>query len=408
MKRFILILAAAATICGSAVAQLIPSAFVDKMGIRLGNKDPHRREIILPKINGYTLYKGDFHVHTIYSDGDVTPRERMREAWMDGLDVIAITDHLEIRTYEKYMLKALAPYNPDGKPYTYASAGAGNKKDKDAPMLSNLNAGYEEALMTVQNENLPILPIRATEIWRNPRTVGEYNALFLKDINAICDKDLFECFRRVKEQGGFIIHNHPGWLRPTMEKSEVQAKAYGEGWVDGVECINGRTLYPTTIDRCINEKLTIFANTDVHRPSTQFWNDGTEYFRTMTFIMAKECTEKAIREALEKRRTIGYSCNNLIGEEKYLVEFLNEAVTCTAVGENTKKGNRTYQLTNTCSVPFLLRRGKTVYILNPFQALRVNFDKEKDSDDYRLPRFTVDNMWTAGDKHPVITIKLDK
>lgn len=83
-------------------------------GIILVNKTTSRTEIQLPKIDGYTLYKADFHVHTIYSDGEVTPRERVREAWYDGLDIIAITDHLEIRTYEKFMLKALAPYNKKG------------------------------------------------------------------------------------------------------------------------------------------------------------------------------------------------------------------------------------------------------------------------------------------------------
>ena len=163
------------------------------------NEQRYRRtEIILPEVNGYNCYKADLHVHTIYSDGDVTPRQRVHEAWYDGLDIIAITDHLEIRTYEKFMIKALQPYSKDGQPFVYASAGAGNKKDKDAPMLCNLNAGYEEALSYIEKEEIPILAIRGTEIWRKPSEIGEYNAIFLKDINAICDKDLFECFRRVK------------------------------------------------------------------------------------------------------------------------------------------------------------------------------------------------------------------
>ena len=159
----------------------------------------------------------------------MTPRERMREAWFDGLDIIAITDHLEKRSYEKYMLRALEAYSQDGKPFVYAHAGAGNSKDKDAPMMSNLNACYDEAKWFIKKEDIPIMVVRGTEIWRDPRTTGEYNALFLEDINAICDKDLFECFRRVKAQGGIIIHNHPGWSRNTMEKSEDQIRAYGEG-----------------------------------------------------------------------------------------------------------------------------------------------------------------------------------
>lgn len=407
MKRLFLILASALFVAGAS-AQVVETPVKGKTGIRLYDKSVRRTEIILPEIKGYNAYKADFHVHTIYSDGEVTPRERIREAWYDGLDIIAITDHLEIRTYEKFMLKALAPYNKDGKPYTYANAGAGNKKDKDAPMLSNLNAGYEEALHIIAKEEIPIMAVRGTEIWRNPRTTGEYNAIFLKDINAICHKDLFECFRRVKEQGGFIIHNHPGWRRKTMDKSEDQVRAYGEKWVDAIEVVNGTTLYPQMIDRCVNENLTITASTDVHRPSSQVWARDCGIFRTHTIIFAKEKTEKAIKDALLKRRTIGYSANNLIGEEVWLKEFLNSAVDCKVVAENEKKDHRAFQLTNTCSIPFLLRRGGTVYVLKPFQSLRVNFGKDKNSGKYRKPVFTVDNMWTVGDKHPQFTIEIDK
>jgi histidinol phosphatase-like PHP family hydrolase len=408
MKRLFVILVSATLFVAGATAQVIQTPVIGKTGIRLYDKTVPRVEMNLPQVKGYNIYKADFHVHTIYSDGEVTPRERVREAWYDGLDVIAITDHLEVRTYEKFMLKALAPYNKDGKPYTYASAGYGNKKDKDAPMLCNLNAGYEEAVNQTVKENIPIMVIRGTEIYRNPRTTGEYNAIFLNDINAICHKDLFECFRRVKEQGGFIIHNHPGWRRTTMEKSEDQVRAYGEKWVDAIEIVNGTTLYPQMIDRCVDEKLTITASTDVHRPSSQVWARDCGIYRTCTFVLAKECTEKAIKEALKKRRTIGYAANNLIGEEVWLKEFFNEAVDCRYIAEDSKKGNRVFQLTNNCSVPFLLRRGKLVYTLKPFQSLRINISKNKKTGEWYKPEFNVDNMWTVGDKHPHLLLSIDK
>lgn len=37
--------------------------------------------------------KADLHVHTIKSDGSLTPREVVRWAKNKGLDVMAITDH---------------------------------------------------------------------------------------------------------------------------------------------------------------------------------------------------------------------------------------------------------------------------------------------------------------------------
>ena len=98
MKRLFLILASALFVA-DASAQVVETPVMGKTGIRLYNKAVDRTEIILPEIKGYNAYKADFHVHTIYSDGEVTPRERIREACYDGLDIIAITDHLEIRTY---------------------------------------------------------------------------------------------------------------------------------------------------------------------------------------------------------------------------------------------------------------------------------------------------------------------
>ena len=410
MKKLFLILAVALFAASTAMAQAVHQPTVGKTGIRLYNQPAHRTEIILPQVKGYNIYKGDFHVHTIYSDGEVTPRERVREAWYDGLDIIALTDHLELRSYEKFMLKAHAPYNPDGKPYEYIRGGAGNKTDHTTPIYCDLDATYEEAVQYAKNEEIPVMVVRGTEIWRNPATIGEYNAFFLQDITDVAKPDIIESLKEARRQGAIIIHNHPGWRRKTMDKSEMQEKIYAEKLVDGLEVVGGTgpTLYPQMIDRCVNENLTITASTDLHRTSAQYYPRGGDRFRTMTFILAKECTEKAIKEALEKRRTIGYSSNNLIGEEMWLGEFINAAVDCKVVAEDKTKGKRTLQFTNTCSVPFLLRRGKTVYTLNPFQSLRMNFDKNKETGKFNKSEFVVDNMWTVGDNHPKLTIEIDK
>jgi len=408
MKRFFLVLASIALCTSATMAQVVHQPTMGKTGIRLYNQPPHRTEIILPQVKGYNIYKGDFHVHTIYSDGEVTPRERVREAWYDGLDIIAITDHLELRSYEKFMLKAHAPYNPDGKPYAYIRGGAGNKTDHTTPIYCDLDATYDEARFYVEKEEIPIMVVRGTEIWRNPAVVGEYNAFFLQDITDVAKPDIIESLQEAKRQGAIIIHNHPGWRRKTMDKSDIQEQIYAEKLVDGIEVVNGSTFYPKMIDRCVEEELTIFANTDCHRTSAQYFPRGGEIFRTMTFILAKECTEKAIKDALLKRRTIGYSHNHLIGEEMWLNEFLNAAVECKVIAVNDKKEHRAFKITNHCSVPFILRRGKSIYTLNPFQSIRVNFGKNKENGKYNDPKFVVENMWTVGDKHPALTIEIDK
>ena len=89
--KFILLLAIG--LCSSAMAQVQPSLPKE---IKVGKERVKaRREITLPMIDGYQLLKCDFHMHTIFSDGIVWPTLRVQEAWEEGLDAIAITDHIE-------------------------------------------------------------------------------------------------------------------------------------------------------------------------------------------------------------------------------------------------------------------------------------------------------------------------
>ena len=54
-------------------------------------------KIVIPNIEGYRTLKGDFHVHTMFSDGTVWPTARVQEAIWEGLDVLAITDRKSTR-----------------------------------------------------------------------------------------------------------------------------------------------------------------------------------------------------------------------------------------------------------------------------------------------------------------------
>ena len=374
------------------------------------NEQIYRRtEIILPQVNGYNCYKADLHVHTIYSDGDITPRQRVREAWYDGLDIIAITDHLEARNYEKYMLRALAPHNPDGKPHKYYHAGSVRlmKDGTDPGIRSNHNATFAEAEEYVKKEGYPLLLIKGSEISRKPQTQGHFNALFLKDVNAIYNIDTKETLRNVHKQGGLVIHNHPGYRRNTTDKSEWQAEVYAEKLFDGVEIVNGTKFYPKMIRRCVEENLFMVGNTDTHRPTSGQYKD-MGFFRTMTLILAKECTEEAIKDALLKRRTIVYSGGELMGEEKWLAELLNASLNVQNMGVISKKGAKyqQYCITNTTSLTYKLRQKNTVHTLEPFSTIIV--DMRVGDGEFSAPTFVIDNMWHIDYQHPEVTLKFDK
>jgi Predicted metal-dependent phosphoesterases (PHP family) len=57
------------------------------------------KKVKIPDIPGYVTLKGDFHIHTVFSDGNVWPTVRIDEAVAEGVDVIAITDHIEYRPH---------------------------------------------------------------------------------------------------------------------------------------------------------------------------------------------------------------------------------------------------------------------------------------------------------------------
>ncbi len=374
------------------------------------NEQKYRRtEIVLPEVKGFNSYKADLHVHTIYSDGEITPRQRVREAWYDGLDIIALTDHLEARNYEKYILKAHAPHNPGGKAHKYYHAGSVRlmKDGTDPGIRCDMNAVFAEAEEYLQKEGYPLLLIKGSEISREPREQGHFNALFLKDINAIYNIDTKETFRNVHKQGGLVIHNHPGYRRKTTDKSEWQEEVYKEGLFDGVEIVNGTTFYPKMIRRAVEENLVMIGATDTHRPTSGQYKD-LGFFRTMTIIFAKELTEKAIKEAMLKRRTIAYSGGQLMGEERWLADFLNAAVDCRLVGVDDKEGVRSFTFTNKSSIPFRIRRGKIIYELEAFGSCVMKLGKNKKTGEYRTPRFLIDNMWQMDYKHPTVTFEIDK
>ena len=92
MKRVILSLAFCGLLVFGASAQQKKPA---PHSVRMIKSSTQRTEIILPQVKGYNIYKADFHIHTAYSDGNTTPGGRVAEAYLDGLDIIAITDHYE-------------------------------------------------------------------------------------------------------------------------------------------------------------------------------------------------------------------------------------------------------------------------------------------------------------------------
>lgn len=356
---------------------------------------PQRAEFILPDVNGYTIYKADLHTHSVYSDGDCTPEFRVREAWYDGLDVLAITEHVEYRRHEGKMLHFLKGYVPAG---TEAFNNSIISKPADERGIqSDLNYPVRLAQETAQAYGITIVP--GAEVTREPVAYGHYNALFTTDNNAIYAPDALQSLRNAKAQGALVMHNHPGWRRKSLDHPEFEVAAYGEGLIDGIEIMNGGEFYPKAIARAHEKNLFVAANTDIHDSATETYR-AQGHRRNMTLIFATENTLPALREAIEARRTLAYSFGTLAGNEQLLKDLFTASVGIRTLRTDAH-GRRTVALTNRTSVQYVLcMPGQNPFILKPFSTVTMNVAKDAPL------RLSVENMWCSEQDHPLVEIAL--
>ncbi len=254
---------------------------------------PARHEIALPDIPGYVTLKCDFHIHTMFSDGVVWPTVRIDEAWKDGLDVIALTDHIE------------------GHP----------KK-----MPGQIHQQYEIAVPVARAKN--IILVKGGEISRG-MPPGHFNALFVTDVNALNLPDYMDALAEAVRQGAFVIWNHPGWRRQQPDTTRWMAAhetIYQKGWMHGIEVFNEKEWYPEALQWAGDKKLAITGNSDIHDVYDYRYDTGRFPIRPITLVFAKERTEESLKEAMFARRTATLFFNKLIGPKEYILPLVNQAI----------------------------------------------------------------------------------
>ena len=173
-----------------------------------------QRDMVFPNTADYLVLTADLHTHTVFSDGHVWPNVRVEEGLRDGLDILAITEHLEWQPH-----RADLP-NPDrNRAYAIAREAATDEPIlvvpgveitrelptghinaifvEDANPLVQLDAGADdEAGMAARLDALPD--------WGSEREVNEYyvrTGLWAADA----------AVSAANGQGAFLFWNHPSW-----------------------------------------------------------------------------------------------------------------------------------------------------------------------------------------------------
>ncbi|MHC4520436.1 MAG: PHP domain-containing protein [Planctomycetota bacterium] len=235
----------------------------------------------------YEVLRGDFHMHTLHSDGTLSPANRVLEAWQYGYDVIAITDHGNFNAYAEALPTAEA---------------------LDIVLLRGMETGLSG------QEHLIAFGFSADYEPRNPHQWAE------------TDRQAQVFYRhqwqRLAAAGGFVLYAHPhvGLREPMLwgidqgllQGIEVKNDVVGAEWntVDS----HGTYWYPFALTWAAEHNLTIFANSDVHGS-----RGGAE--QAVTLVLATDRSQEAVMEALHAGRTAA-RFNNMLCAHEWVLRLL--------------------------------------------------------------------------------------
>ncbi len=280
-----------------------------------------RNEIAFPDIEGYSTLKCDLHTHTVFSDGNVWPTVRVDEAYRIGLDVLALSDHIEYQPHK-------------------------------ADVPTNHNRPFEIALGRARE--LGIILIRGAEITRDTPP-GHFNVIFLKDINPLVKDDLVEAIAAGCEQGGFVFWNHHAWKGEELGRwLDIHSTLYEKKLLHGMEVANGDDYYPTAHRWCLEKGLTMVGNSDIHGPDLLQKNTSAEH-RTMTLVFVAEKSEQGVLEALRAGRTAVWCGPLMIGKPEWLTA-LAEASLEIDPPHMRSKTSVWVKVRNKCAMDLVLKR----------------------------------------------------
>jgi len=256
---------------------------------------PQRDCVAFPDVGAYQVLRGDFHMHTIHSDGKLTPAERVKESYELGYDVIAITDHGNFKAYE------------------------------EAEPLANsfgliLIRGLETGLADSGKNKEHLVALGFSDKYE-PRQPHKW------ETNRDSDKIFYqEEMKRLARDGGFLILAHPNYAF-----REPITWGIRKGYIQGME--TRRAILSEDVEESANQaacyqpepmriagmnRQAFFGNTDAHK------GRGEAY--AVTLVFARERTVKGVMGAIRDARTIAWHKGRLWGHEDLLSDFVRESV----------------------------------------------------------------------------------
>ena len=350
----------------------------------------HTRKIIFPDILGYQTTVCDFHIHTVFSDGNVWPTIRVEEAAKDGVHAISMTEHLE---YQPHL---------DDIPHPDR-----NRSYHIAKELANA---------------LDIIVVHGVEITRD-LPPGHANAIFIEDANKLNVEDPIDAYVEAKRQGAFVFWNHPNWISQQRNGiatlTPLHDSLVKEGMLHGIEVVNDLTFSDEALEIAFENNLTVMGTSDIHGLVDWQFKTADGGHRPVSLVLTTERSEAAIEEALRAGRSIAFFDDLLIGKEEYVAPLI---AACIEVGEATYQGPSsvvTVPLKNVCNTPitfqnqsdYTLHAHSDIIRIPAQDEIRIQVKTLEQLESFTMP-FEVLSAVIGKNKHPVVDcpveVNLDK
>lgn len=349
--------------------------------------------MVVPDVEGYKTLKGDFHIHTVMTDADVWPTNRVQEAYLEGLDFISITDHLDSRIQHK-------------------------KHKLDSVLTSNQDLSWQ--LAAEVSSKYDVLVIHGGEVSRG-MPPGHFNMHFISSATDICrgaealdnakGTKHFEVVRRALElsrkQGGINIWNHPNWDSQAPNETvwyPEHTRLFEAGLLDGIEIFNGYNSLggysPEAHHWAVERNMIMLSGTDCHSLIDLTIDRAHGKFRPVTLVFARERSLEGIREAMLERRTAVFGDGCVYGVQATLEPLLKACLEISVVSKTDKK--LVLKVVNRSSIPIQLAKpaGESLGLtytractIQPFEELQVPVVQNSGASSQYEINFTVENWF---------------
>ena len=362
------------------------------------------RHIQFPDTAQYQTLVLDLHTHSVFSDGHVWPTIRVSEALRDGLDGLAITEHLEFqphladiphpdrnRAYEEALRAAQGhPLEviPGVEITRIGAPGHINavfvkdanqlvqQRSEETPLPSAQFETEAEAIaFSVENSSLfkgaHEVEVDGKTLWRPFPDPGTYEAIM--NFGLAIRLNPMEVLRMANRQGAFVFWNHPDFVSEDVKLNDFHRSATRSGLLHGVEIANGDNYYEHAHRLAMEHDLALIGVSDVHELIEWDYRPEAEHspgHRPVTLVLAEGPGQEEMKKALFAKRTVVWWKNTLIGREPHIDALLSASLSIESVGVNNWR-NTVIRIRNHSDATFKLRQTSQVFLASQTALIEI-------------------------------------